>query len=92
MGVVYDALEVNLERRVALKVISPMFADDPDFRARFISEARALASLDSPNVVQVYAHGEEDGYLYIATQLVPDGDLGQMLTGGDRRRSARPSS
>ncbi len=80
MGVVYDALEVNLERRVALKVISPMFADDPDFRSRFISEARALASLDSPNVVQVYAHGEEDGYLYIATQLVPDGDLGQMLT------------
>ncbi|MDO9457893.1 serine/threonine-protein kinase [Nocardioides sp.] len=80
MGVVYDALEVNLDRRVALKVISPMFADDPDFRSRFISEARALASLDSPNVVQVYAHGEEDGYLYIATQLVPDGDLGQTIT------------
>ncbi|MFB9315199.1 serine/threonine-protein kinase [Nocardioides plantarum] len=80
MGVVYDALEVNLERRVALKVISPMYAGDPDFRGRFISEARALASLDSPHVVQVYAHGEEDGYLYIATQLVPDGDLGRMIT------------
>ncbi|WP_167736739.1 serine/threonine-protein kinase [Nocardioides sp. 1609] len=80
MGVVYDALEVNLERRVALKVISPQLAGDPDFRARFASEARALASLDSPHVVQVYAHGEEDGYLYIATQLIPDGDLGQMLT------------
>ncbi len=80
MGVVYDALEVNLERRVALKVISPQLAGDPEFRARFASEARALASLDSPHVVQVYAHGEEDGYLYIATQLIPDGDLGQMLT------------
>ncbi len=80
MGVVYEALEVNLDRKVALKIISPQLAGDPDFRDRFTSEARALASLDSPNVVQVYAHGEEDGYLYIATQLVPDGDLGQMLT------------
>jgi serine/threonine protein kinase len=80
MGVVYDALEVNLDRRVALKVISPMFADDADFRSRFSSEARALASLDSPNIVQVFAHGEEDGYLYIATQLIPDGDLGQSIT------------
>jgi serine/threonine protein kinase len=80
MGVVYDALEVNLDRRVALKVISPMFADDADFRSRFSSEARALASLDSPNIVQVFAHGEEDGYLYIATQLIPDGDLGQSIS------------
>ena len=80
MGVVYDALEENLDRRVALKVIAPMFADDPDFRERFGREARSLASLDSPHVVQVYAHGEEDGYLYIATQLIPDGDLGQMIS------------
>ena len=79
MGVVFDALEENLDRRVALKVIAPMYADDPDFRERFSREARLLASLDSPQVVQVYAHGEEDGYLYIATQLIPDGDLGQMV-------------
>ncbi|MEO9322060.1 protein kinase [Nocardioides sp. C4-1] len=79
MGVVYEALETTLERKVALKVISPMYADDADFRSRFASEARALGSLDSPHVVQVYAHGEEDGYLYIATQLIPDGDLGQMI-------------
>lgn len=79
MGVVYDALEENLERRVALKVIAPVYADDPDFRERFSREARSLASLDSPHVVSVYAHGEEDGYLYIATQLIPDGDLGQMV-------------
>lgn len=79
MGVVYDALEENLDRRVALKVIAPMYADDPAFRERFSREARSLAALDSPHVVQVYAHGEEDGYLYIATQLIPDGDLGQMV-------------
>jgi hypothetical protein len=79
MGVVYDALEENLDRRVALKVIAPQFAGDPVFRERFGREARSLASLDSPHVVGVYAHGEEDGYLYIATQLIPDGDLGAML-------------
>ena len=79
MGIVYAAHDEALNRRVALKVIAPMYADDPDFRERFSREARLLAFLDSPQVVQVYAHGEEDGYLYIATQLIPDGDLGQMV-------------
>lgn len=79
MGVVYAAHDEALERPVALKVISPQLADDEEFRARFVREARAMASLDSPHVVQVYAHGETDGQLWIATQLVPDGDLGTML-------------
>ena len=81
MGVVYEAAEETLSRHVALKVISPHLAESDDFRARFTREARALASLDSPNVVHVYAHGEADGRLYIATQLIPDGDLGSMLQG-----------
>lgn len=79
MGIVYEALDTQLNRRVALKIISPHLADDPEFRARFTREAQAQASLDSPHVVHVYAHGEVDGRLYIATQLVPDGDLGQMI-------------
>ncbi|MEO9322062.1 serine/threonine-protein kinase [Nocardioides sp. C4-1] len=79
MGVVFEALEVTLDRTVALKVIAPAFADDPAFRERFAREARAMAALDSQHVVKVYAHGEEDGYLYIATQLIPDGDLGELL-------------
>ena len=79
MGIVFAALDTQLNRQVALKIISPHLADDPSFRARFTREAQAQASLDSPNVVHVYAHGEVDGRLYIATQLVPDGDLGQMI-------------
>ena len=86
MGVVYAARDEALDRPVALKVISPQLADDAEFRARFVREARAMASLDSPHVVQVYAHGETDGQLWIATQLVPDGDLGTML-----RRSGAPA-
>ena len=45
MGVVFEALEVTLERTVALKVIAPAYADDPAFRARFAREARAMAAL-----------------------------------------------
>ena len=79
MGVVFRAMEENLGREVALKVIAPLFAHDPEFRERFIREARAQASLESAHVVAVYAHGEEDGYLYIASQLIPGGDLGEMI-------------
>ncbi|MEJ7795667.1 MAG: serine/threonine-protein kinase [Nocardioides sp.] len=79
MGVVYEAADDALNRTVALKIISPHLAENDDFRARFTREAQALAALDSPQVIHVYAHGEVDGQLYLATQLVPDGDLGAML-------------
>ncbi len=80
MGVVFEARDENLERPVALKVISPELAEDAEFRARFTREAQAQALLDSRHVVQVYAHGEDEGRLWIATQLVPDGDLRSMLS------------
>jgi serine/threonine protein kinase len=79
MGVVFEARDENLERPVALKVIAPQLAEDAEFRGRFTREAQAQAMLDSRHVVQVYAHGEDDGRLWIATQLVPDGDLRSML-------------
>ncbi|KAA1427746.1 serine/threonine-protein kinase [Nocardioides antri] len=79
MGVVYRAVEENLGREVALKIVAPYFAHDPEFRERFSREARAQASLESAHVVAVYAHGEEDGYVYIASQLVIDGDLGRLI-------------
>ncbi len=79
MGVVFAALDVGLNRPVAIKVIAPHLADDPEFRTRFTREAQALAALDSAHVVHVYAYGEVDGRLYIATQLIPDGDLAARL-------------
>jgi serine/threonine-protein kinase len=79
MGVVFEAEDASLNRKVALKIISPHLAEDADFRARFTREAQAQASLDSAHVVHVYAHGVDDGCLYIAAQLIHDGDLGQML-------------
>jgi serine/threonine-protein kinase len=68
-----------LGRRLALKVIGPELAEDQEFRDSFRAEARALAALDSPHVVHVYAHGEHSGRLYIATQLAPDGDLARLI-------------
>lgn len=79
MGTVHEAVDTVLGRRVALKVITPALAADPAFRERFVGEARAQAALDSPHVVQVFAQGEADGRLYIASQLAPDGDLGALL-------------
>ncbi len=79
MGVVYEALDENLDRAVALKVIAPELAGDPGFRERFRREAQAQASLFSPHVALVYAHGEDDGRLWIATQLVPGSDLRSHL-------------
>jgi serine/threonine protein kinase len=79
MGMVFAATHEGLDREVALKVITPNLAGDESFRARFTREARALAALDSPHVVHVYDHGEQDSHLYIATQLVAGGDLGTML-------------
>ena len=61
MGTVHEAVEEGLGRSVALKLIAPALAHDPAFRAGFTQEARAQASLDSPHVVQVFAHGEIDG-------------------------------
>ena len=79
MGVVFEALDGTLNRPVALKVISSHYADDATNRSRFVHEAQAQASVRSPHVVTVYAHGEIEGRLYIATELVDAGDLGRLV-------------
>lgn len=75
MGVVFEAVEEGLGRRVALKVLAVQLAEEPEFRKRFLREATVLARSDSPHIIQVYSHGEHDGVLYLATQFVSGGDL-----------------
>lgn len=79
MGVVYAARDTVLDRAVALKIIAPQWAGDEEYRARFEREALALSRVESRHVVVVHDHGEHDGCLYLSTQLVPDGDLLQMV-------------
>ena len=82
MGVVYRALQLDLERVVALKVIAPELLDDEDVRARFLTEARAAASVDHPNVIPVHAAGEDDGVAYIAMRFVAGDDLRALVRYG----------
>ena len=82
MGVVYLAEQVRLERRVALKVISPELAHDAAFRTRFERESRVAASIDHPNVVPIYEAGEAEGLLYLAMRHVPGSDLKAALAHG----------
>jgi protein kinase-like protein len=84
MGVVYLAEQLNLGRKVALKVIAPELSQDPDFQARFEREARLAASLDHPNVVPVFEAGNVDGLLYLAMRYVKGTDLGALLAAEGR--------
>ena len=84
MGIVYKALDRKLQRAVAIKLLSPHLAGDPEFVARFLREARAAAQLDHPNIARVYAVGEADGYRYIAMEYVK----GQTLAGWIRTLGA----
>ena len=76
---VYRARQVRLDRHVAVKVLDPALARDPDIAARFEREGRAAASMDHPNVVPVYEAGEDDGLVYLAMRLVPGETLDELL-------------
>lgn len=78
MGVVYRARDPQLNRLVAIKVLSPESASDDDSYSRFLRESRLVAKLDEPHIVPVYAAGEVDGMPYIATRFVEGGDLGRL--------------
>ena len=79
MGVVYRAHDLALERPVALKLLAPSLAEDPEFRERFLVESRLAASLDHPNVVPIHDAGEADGQLYLAMRYVEGTDLKRLL-------------
>lgn len=83
MASVYLALQTSLERDVALKVMAPALAVDPTFSKRFLQEARMLASLAHPNIVQVYDVGVTQAQLnYFSMQYLPGGDFAQRVRGG----------
>ncbi|MDX6609995.1 MAG: hypothetical protein QOF85_1920 [Solirubrobacterales bacterium] len=75
MGVVYLAHDEHLDRRVALKVIAPRLAHDPEFQQRFEAEARNTAAIDDPHVVPVFSAGAAESRLFIAMRFVDGTDL-----------------
>jgi serine/threonine-protein kinase len=80
MASVYRGLDTQLQRPVAIKVLAPQTAATPGFTDRFRQEARLIANLRHPNIVQVYAFGEEHGLMYMVQELLPGPTLEQHLT------------
>jgi serine/threonine-protein kinase len=82
MGEVYRAHDARLGRDVALKILPAAVAQEPDRLARFEREARALASLNHPNIAQIYGIEESGDIRALVMELVPGEDLEQIIARG----------
>ncbi|MFJ8808955.1 Stk1 family PASTA domain-containing Ser/Thr kinase [Streptomyces sp. NPDC102490] len=79
MATVYRAVDTRLDRVLALKVMHPTLATDAAFVERFIREAKSVARLDHPNVVQVFDQGAEGAYVYLAMEYIAGCTLRDVL-------------
>ncbi|MFD1937873.1 Stk1 family PASTA domain-containing Ser/Thr kinase [Nonomuraea mangrovi] len=79
MATVYLALDIRLDRTVALKVMHSSLAEDPAFVRRFIGEAKSVASLSHPNVVHVFDQGTDGDVVYLSMEYVPGKTLRDVL-------------
>jgi len=87
MGVVYKALDLNLDRPVAIKVMSAESRNDPDFVERFRQEARLQAALNHPNVALLFDYFVHDGAPVAVMEFIDGESLEQLI----RRRGAIPA-
>src|SRR5215210_943744 len=81
MATIWRALDEQLDREVAVKILRPQYSADPGFAARFKQEARAAGGLGHPNIVGVYDYGTDgaDGEQYIVMELINGSDLAAIL-------------
>jgi eukaryotic-like serine/threonine-protein kinase len=79
MATVFKAYQPNLDRYVAIKVLPAYHARDPVFVKRFVQEARAVAKLVHPNILQIHDFGEQDNITYIVMEYVEGGTLKDRL-------------
>ncbi|OWK39959.1 Serine/threonine protein kinase PrkC, regulator of stationary phase [Fimbriiglobus ruber] len=82
MGIVYEAIQLGLDRRVALKTLPREYPVGPHEARRFANEADALARLRHPNVLQIYEVGLHEGRPFIAFELMAGGTLADRLRAG----------
>ena len=82
MGQVYRATDTKLKRQVAIKILPPSLAADPDRLARFQREAEVLASLNHPNIAAIYGLEESAGITALVMELVEGDDLSQRIARG----------
>src|SRR5438067_4194249 len=79
MSTVFCARDVQLDRRIAIKILHERFADDPEYLERFRREARAVARLSHPNIVTVIDRGVDDGRQYIVFEYVEGENLKELV-------------
>ena len=88
MAAVYLAFDEALQRRVAVKVLKPHFADDEAVRRRFVAEAQSGAALNAPNVVATYDIGHDGAHDFIVMEYVDGGTLADRLRAGPLAEAA----
>ncbi|MDF1812392.1 MAG: serine/threonine-protein kinase [Verrucomicrobiales bacterium] len=83
MGAVYEAVQENLDRHVAIKVLPPELGRDIEFEARFRREAKAMARLNHPNIIQIHDFGQtSEGHFYFVMEFVDGSDLHFLIKKG----------
>ena len=79
MGVVYKGYETSLNRYVAIKVLAESLAHDQSVKERFLREARSMAALNDPHIIQIYFIGDDAGQTYFVMEFVDGESLGSLL-------------
>ncbi len=79
MGVVYKGYETSLNRYVAIKVLADSLAHDESVKERFLREARSMAALNDPHIIQIYFIGDDEGQTYFVMEFVDGESLGSLL-------------
>ncbi|GIK55909.1 MAG: hypothetical protein BroJett015_15720 [Chloroflexota bacterium] len=85
MGSVYQALDEDLNRPVAIKIIHPSLMHEPQFQSRFMQEAQTAANLDHPSIIRIFNFNREGGWLFMVMELVSKGSLISYLQEWQRR-------
>jgi serine/threonine protein kinase len=81
MARVYRARQLNIERDVAVKVMSSALSDQEEFQIRFKREADLFARLEHPNILPIYDYGQQDDYLYLVLRIMEGGTLDHWMRG-----------